>query len=263
MICCCSQAIPIEALPERIDDVAQRALQNRFGKLSNRWLAPDGRCYQFILARFTLGAPAQGGTEPPRTMLVALSYERSLPQQLLKRYRSSLFETLVVGVLAAAALGFGVSHVVLKRVKRIAVTAGRISANALNERLPLDHVPDELYDSVLAFNQMLDRLEDSFKRLSEFSSDLAHDLRMPINNLLGEAQVALARPREAAEYRAVLESAVEEYERLSRMIENMLFLARADNAQARIAPHWIDLRATLEKVLSYYELLADERNPAN
>jgi two-component system heavy metal sensor histidine kinase CusS len=115
-------------------------------------------------------------------------------------------------------------------------------------------------EATVAFNHMLDRLADSFRRLSEFSSDLAHDLRTPINNLLGEAQVALSRPREAAEYRAVLESAVEEYERLSRMIENMLFLARADNAQARTAPQWIDLREALGKILSYYELLAEERN---
>src|SRR5439155_793168 len=141
-----------------------------------------------------------------------------------------------------------------------AATAGRISAHALNERLSLDDTPEEFLESTLAFNHMLDRLQDSFKRLSEFSSDLAHDLRTPINNLLGEAQVALSRPREAAEYRAVLESAVEEYERLSRMIENMLFLARADNAQARAAPQWIDLREALGKILSYYELLAEERN---
>jgi two-component system heavy metal sensor histidine kinase CusS len=149
---------------------------------------------------------------------------------------------------------------VLKRARRIAATAGRISAQALNERLSLDDTPEEFLESTLAFNHMLDRLEDSFKRLSEFSSDLAHDLRTPINNLLGEAQVALSRPREASEYRAVLESAVEEYERLSRMLENMLFLARADNAQARAAPQWIDLREALGKILSYYELLAEERN---
>jgi two-component system heavy metal sensor histidine kinase CusS len=148
---------------------------------------------------------------------------------------------------------------VLKRARRIAATAGRISASALNERLSLEDTPEEFLESTLAFNHMLDRLEDSFKRLSEFSSDLAHDLRTPINNLLGEAQVALSRPREAGEYRAVLESAVEEYERLSRMIENMLFLARADNAQARVSPQWIDLRSALGKILSYYELLAEER----
>jgi two-component system, OmpR family, heavy metal sensor histidine kinase CusS len=250
------QAIPIDALPDRVDSAAERDLRGRFGRLSREWTAPDGRWYQVLLAHIRLPAAADGR---PRTAFIALSYDRSVPRELLARYRKGLIETLIVSVLAAAALGVWAARIVLKRVRRIAATAGRISASALNERLSLEDTPEEFLESTLAFNHMLDRLEDSFKRLSEFSSDLAHDLRTPINNLLGEAQVSLSRPRDAAEYRAVLESAVEEYERLSRMIENMLFLARADNAQARVAPQWVDLRETLEKILSYYELLAEER----
>ncbi len=251
------KVLPIEAIPDRVDNASERELRRRFGDLSREWIAPDGVWYQVLLARLRLEKP---GARDPQSVLVALSYERSLPRELLSRYRKGLLETLIVSVLAAGALGIWASRVVRKRVKRIAATAGRISAHALNERLSLDNTPEELLDSAVALNQMLDRLEDSFKRLSEFSSDLAHDLRTPINNLLGEAQVALSRPRGADEYRAVLESAVEEYERLSRMIESMLFIARADNAQARVAPQWIDLRESLENMLSYYELLAEERN---
>jgi two-component system, OmpR family, heavy metal sensor histidine kinase CusS len=251
------KAIPVEALPDRVDNASAGELRERFGGLSRQWTAPDGRWYQVLLARLPLASGANGG---PQSVLIALAYDRSLPRELLARYRKGLIETLIASVLAAAALGVWAARVVLKRVRRIAATAGRISANALNERLSLDDTPEEFLESTLAFNHMLDRLEESFKRLSEFSSDLAHDLRTPINNLLGEAQVALSRPRDAGEYRAVLESAVEEYERLSRMIENMLFLARADNAQARIAPQWIDLREALGRILSYYELLAEEGN---
>jgi two-component system, OmpR family, heavy metal sensor histidine kinase CusS len=247
------RAIPIEAIPDHVDNAVERAMRGTFGSLSREWIAPDGRWYQVLLARASL----QG---EPRSALIALSYDRSLPRELLARYRKGLLETLVASVLAAVALGVWAARLVLERARRIAATAGRISASALNERLSLEDTPEEFLESTLAFNHMLDRLEESFRRLSEFSSDLAHDLRTPINNLLGEAQVALSRPREAAEYRAVLESAVEEYERLSRMIENMLFLARADNAQARVAPQWIDLRTALEKILSYYEFLAEERN---
>ncbi|HKW37738.1 MAG TPA: heavy metal sensor histidine kinase [Burkholderiales bacterium] len=251
------RAIPMEALPDRVDDAAEKDLRRRFGGLSREWIAPDGRWYQVLLARVAL---PDAGNGTPRAALVALSYDRSLPRELLARYRKGLLETLIASVLAAAALGVWAARLVLKRARRIAATAGRISASALNERLSLKDTPEEFLEPTLAFNHMLDRLEDSFKRLSAFSSDLAHDLRTPINNLLGEAQVALSRPRDAAEYRAVLESAVEEYERLSRMIENMLFLARADNAQARVAPQWIDLRNALGKILSYYEVLAEERN---
>ena len=251
------KALPVEALPDRVDTASERELRARFGGLSRQWTAPDGRWYQVLLARLPL---ASGANDQPSPVLIALSYDRSLPRELLARYRKGLLETLVASVLFAAALGIWAVREVLKRARRIAATAGRISAHALNERLSLDDTPEEFLESTLAFNNMLDRLQDSFKRLSEFSSDLAHDLRTPINNLLGEAQVALSRPRDAGEYRAVLESAVEEYERLSRMIENMLFLARADNAQARAAPQWIDLREALGKILSYYELLAEERN---
>ena len=100
----------------------------------------------------------------------------------------------------------------------------------------MEDTPTELVESAVAFNHMLDRLQRAFDRLSAFSSELAHDLRTPVGNLLGEAQVALSRPRSADEYRAVLESAVEECERISRMTANMLFLARADDHTA-ISPH--------------------------
>ena len=252
------QAVPVEALPDRIDSAGARALHTRFGAFSRQWTAPDGRWYQVLLGQLSFPGAVAGAR--PQTVLIALSWDRSLPRELLARYRKGLVETLIVSVLAAAALGVWAARLVLERVRRMAATAGRISAHALNERLSLEDTPEEFMESTVAFNHMLDRLADSLRRLSEFSSDLAHDLRTPIHNLLGEAQVALSRPRTAVEYREVLESAVEEYERLSRMIENMLFLARADNEQARAAPQWIDLREFLVKLLSYYELLAAERN---
>jgi two-component system heavy metal sensor histidine kinase CusS len=106
---------------------------------------------------------------------------------------------------------------------------------------------------------MLDRLQDSFSRLTQFSSDLAHDLRTPIGNLLGEAQVTLARSRTAEEYRAVIESSVEELERLSRMIESMLFLARADDAQLALHPENVHLEIEFAKIRDYFEPLAQEK----
>lgn len=250
--------IPAETIPRRVDNPAERQLRVQHGKLSRQWVDGDGRSYQFLLASMNLAGARAGAT--PRKVLVAMSYDRTIPGELLSRYRAGLLETLLLSVLASAALGVWAAHLVLKRARRLAGTASRISAHALGERLPLEDTPEELVESTTAFNHMLDRLEQSFRRLSEFSADLAHDMRTPINNLLGEAQVALSRPREAAEYRAVLESAVEEYERLSRMIENMLFLARADNAQAQLKPHWIGLDAALGNILSYYELLAEERD---
>jgi hypothetical protein len=97
------QAIPIDILPNRIDNAIQRELQGRFGELSRQWTAPDGRWYQVILGRLSLPGTRAGA--PTQTVLIALSLDRSLPRELLARYRKGLVETLVVSVLAAAALG--------------------------------------------------------------------------------------------------------------------------------------------------------------
>jgi two-component system heavy metal sensor histidine kinase CusS len=122
----------------------------------------------------------------------------------------------------------------------------------------MQEAPPELRELTGAFNAMLDRLEDGVRRLSGFSADLAHDLRTPVNALMVKTQVALSRPRGADEYRALLESNFEEYERLARLIESTLFLARADNAQLALRMEHVNVRSTLEKVVEYFSGVADE-----
>src|SRR5256885_12213497 len=96
------KAIPIEAIPDRMDTASERELRARFGALSRQWTAPDGRWYQVLLARLPL---ASGANDQPSPVLIALSYDRSLPRELLARYRKALLEPLVACVLFAAALG--------------------------------------------------------------------------------------------------------------------------------------------------------------
>ncbi len=132
-------AIPIEAIPDRVDNASERGLRTRFGELSREWIAPDGRWYQVLLARVSLGEDVSA---QPKWAVIALSYERSLPRELLARYRKGLLETLIASVLAAAGLGIWAARLVLKRARRIAATAGRISAHALNERLSLEDTPE-------------------------------------------------------------------------------------------------------------------------
>jgi two-component system heavy metal sensor histidine kinase CusS len=112
---------------------------------------------------------------------------------------------------------------------------------------------------VSAFNGMLMRLEDSFRRLSEVSSDMAHELRTPLHNLLLQTQVTLSRERDAADYRATLQSNLEELERLSRMVSDMLFLARADNREIALKREHVELGGEVAKLLGFYEALASDR----
>ncbi|MFT3718891.1 heavy metal sensor histidine kinase [Pseudorhodoferax sp.] len=191
----------------------------------------------------------------------------ALPMALAEEHRAAfiarawraMFWTLAAGAVATGLLAWFITRRVLASVRRLGETADRIGAQALQERLPLDAMPAELAPVARAFNAMLDRLQDAFDRLSGFSSDLAHDLRAPIHRLLTATQVTLARPRSADEYRAVLESAVQDYERIGRLIDNILFLARADHAQTRLQTGWQDLDLRLGRMVEFFGLLAEER----
>ena len=136
----------------------------------------------------------------------------------------------------------------------------RVRPAHLSERIEPAQWPRELQPVVTAFDGMLDRLEGSFTRLSQFSADLAHELRTPIGNMLGEAQVALTRERSSEEYRSVIESAATECERLSGIIDNLLFLARAESAEQQIERSLFNGRSALEKIASFYQTAAEDRH---
>jgi len=187
-----------------------------------------------------------------------LALDVSEPKDIQGAYRRALVLITVGGGLIAAILGLVVARHGLQPLRRMATAAGEITASRLGERLRPEDIPAELRELASSFNGMLERLEDSFRRLNDFSSDIAHELRTPINNLLGQTQVALSRARSSDEYRTVLELNVEECERLSRMIQDMLFLARADNASAALNPESIDLAHEVSKLVEFFEPLIDE-----
>ncbi|MBN8474667.1 heavy metal sensor histidine kinase, partial [Sulfuritalea sp.] len=154
---------------------------------------------------------------------------------------------------------WAVARAGLAPLRQMASHAGSITADRLAERLETRAAPPELRELAIAFNAMLDRLGDSFQRLSDFSADLAHEMRTPVSNLMTQTQVTLSQTRGAEEYREVLASNLEEYERLARMIADMLFLAKAD--QGLIVPNReaVDLAAEIRDLFEFYEALAEER----
>jgi two-component system heavy metal sensor histidine kinase CusS len=167
---------------------------------------------------------------------------------------------LVISALVSAGIGWLVAKSGLRPVEQITKVATSISARSLQERIPLEPVPLELQTLILSFNGMLARLEDAFVRLSNFSADIAHELRTPVSNLLTHTEVVLSRKRDVDAYEENLYSNLEDLKRMSRMIDDMLFLAKSDNGL--IIPEQVDIQLhdLVAKLFEYYQLLADDRD---
>jgi two-component system heavy metal sensor histidine kinase CusS len=215
-----------------------------------RW-DDEGQVYRGVALKLA-GA---GGTG----WIVVLALDIEHHNEFMAAFRRTLWLAVLFGIVGTGLLAWAAARSGLRPLRRMAAVATGISAERLSERLAADDVPAEMADLAAAFNGMLARLEDSFRRLSDFSSDLAHELRTPISNLMMQSQVALSQARDAEAYREVLYSALEEYERLSRIIADMLFLAKADNGQLVAGNAPVDLAAEVHELFDFYEALADER----
>ncbi len=187
--------------------------------------------------------------------LVALDVSHHL--HFLDELRRGLWLGISAAAVAAALLGWLAAHRGLAPLRRVTATAGRLSAARLDQRLAEDDAPAEVRELVEAFNGMLGRLEASFRRLSEFSADIAHELRTPISNLMTQTQVALAQARSADEYHEVLASNMEEFERIARMVSDMLFLARAEDHRLPRGDERVVLEAEALALAEFYDALAE------
>jgi two-component system heavy metal sensor histidine kinase CusS len=238
-----ASALPAAAFPKADSPVMQE----------HRWNPPGGGSH-FVLAASLTPAPAPTS---PRWQIQAAT-ETTVVERLLAGYRRDIALVLLGGLLTAAPIGAWVARRGLKPIAEITRATERIGAQQLQQRINTGSWPKELVALASAFDRMLDRLQESFQRLSQFSADLAHELRTPINNLMGEAQVVLSRQRAEDEYVKVLQSGLEEHERLARMIDSMLFLAQADQARSALSPTLLDLRTEIEAVVDFYHALAEE-----
>lgn len=134
-----------------------------------------------------------------------------------------------------------------------------VTAQKLDQRMPVDAVPAEFADLAQSLNTMLERLQSDFARLQEFSSDLAHELRTPINNLLTQTQVSLTQKREVGVYQDILASNAEELQRLARMVSDMLFLAKTEHGIELPHRETVSLRDEVLDLFDFYEALAEEK----
>ncbi len=179
---------------------------------------------------------------------IDLGYQRDL----LHHYRNQLWGALAVGLALSLFIGHKIATGGIKPVREMARAVQRIRSNTLDERIRLNNPPSEIVALSEAFNQTLDRLQEAFARLSQFSSDIAHELRTPVNNLRGELEVALTRARSGEAYREVIGSALEESQRVCRLIESLLFLARADQPETAVQREQLNVSDEVAKLMAFY-----------
>ena len=203
-----------------------------------------------------VAATAKLGGSPHRFVTMEVAVDVSRKEELLARFRLWFWVTSAGMLVLFPLIGYQIAQQGIRPVKEIALTARRITSSHLGERIAAEGYPYELASLALTFNNMLDGLEDSFERISRFSADIAHDLRTPVNNIRGEAEVALARARTIDEYRDALESSLEEAVRLSDLIGNLLFLARTESPLTNLRLEQVDVSVLLDGVREYYDASA-------
>jgi two-component system heavy metal sensor histidine kinase CusS len=197
-----------------------------------------------------------------RTYTIQVAQDRSSDEQVEREFGVLLIVVLAGSMVASALIAITVTKRGLRPLGEMTRSLERIGPTHLSERVAQTGWPRELQPLAVAFDSMLARLEASFTRLSQFSADLAHELRTPIANILGEAQVALSRDRASHEYREVIESSIAECERLSGIVDNLLFVARVDAAREPIERTRFDARAAVEKIATFYQAIAEDHHVA-
>lgn len=246
------RGVPILTTPGMIDqlDLAQLASETRRRPGEPITMAGNhGRPFLVTSAVAPVGMSAANDT-------IEIAIDISQEEALLARFRLWFWAILLVASVLFPLVGYRIARHGIRPVEEMAATARRITSTNLRERIAAEGYPSELASLAETFNEMLDRLEESFERISVFSADIAHDLRTPVNNIRGEAEVALARARTVEEYRDVLESSLEEAERLSKLIGDLLFLARTENPLKHVERQQVDVRELLTAVREYYEATA-------
>ena len=204
------------------------------------------RHHRYLLASVAFATPT--GTKDLE-LQIALDVTRDAA--LLAAFRGAMILTFLVLAPVLVLAGLWIAARGLAPLRRIGDAAQAVTPSRLSERIAMTPPwPKELAGLVAVFNAMLDRLEEAFGRLSRFSADLAHELRTPLGNLIGEIEVSLRRPRTAEEYRAAMESNLEECRRLSALIEDLLFLARAEYADVTLHKERVDARDICDRAIS-------------
>ena len=212
----------------------------------------DGRLFSLLTNQHQIAGSS---------LKIQVAQDRSADERFMKQFAALLVAVLALGVAASAIIAWSVTKRGLRPLGKMTRALKRAGPKQLHERvITTVGWPRELQPLAVAFDEMLARLEDSFVRLSQFSADIAHELRTPIGNIRGEAEVALTRSRSPEEYREVIESTIAECEHLGHIVDNLLFLARTEAAEGHLHRTSFNGRAAIEKIAAFHEPIAEEQH---
>lgn len=193
-------------------------------------------------------------------MIIIVAASMDFHLQFMNEFRKKLWSILGCSSLLILLSAWFAVQLAHKPLHRISKEIGNITSEKLNLRLDPENAPVDLLELVTSFNDMLARMDDVFQRLSNFSADIAHELRTPITNLSTQTQVSLSKARDAEEYQEILYSNLEEYERMTRMINDMLWLAQADNGVLKPRFETLDPAIELTDLFDYLGAWAEHCN---
>ncbi len=194
----------------------------------------------------------------PQSAQLTLFLDITHHQHFLQRMQQLIWLTVGLSALATALLGAWAARSGLRPLRQMGEVASKVSARSLTTRLPAEQMPVELAELAQTVNAMLERLDNAFQRLSAFSADIAHELRTPLSNLLTHTQVTLTRPRGLEEYREALHSNLEELQWMAQLVNDMLYLAKADHGLLMPSRQYLDLHDEADALIEYYAPLAED-----
>ncbi|MEB3902743.1 heavy metal sensor histidine kinase, partial [Pseudomonas putida] len=213
-------------------------------------LHADGIDYRSLSTRLDEQNPSAGQL----TLFLDITHH----QHFLQGMQRLIWLTVGLSALATALLGAWAARRGLRPLRQMGEVAASVNARSLTTRLPVAQMPEELAELADTVNAMLQRLDDAFQRLSAFSADIAHELRTPLSNLLTHTQVTLTRPRSLEEYREALHGNLEELQWMAQLVNDMLYLAKADHGLLMPNREALDLAQELDALLEYYAPLAED-----
>lgn len=219
-----------------------------------RLIADAGNTYRVLVRRMGGDRSAMPNVH---TIVVATPIDYHLT--FLASFRRTLWLMVASAIIAMSAMGWIAVRQGHAPLREIVSRMRLVSAGESAQTIPPESVPRELGELAASFNEMSRRVDESFRRLTNFNADIAHELRTPITNLMTQTQVSLTRVRTVDEYREILYSNMEEYERMAQMIGDMLFLAQQDNGGSTRESTEVDLAAEVRSLFEYYEGWAEER----